>query len=60
LALTDKTRRFVPPAVVEGYQKGTPTGRLSEPAEIADAIVFLASAANRNIAGTFLPVTGGR
>jgi NAD(P)-dependent dehydrogenase (short-subunit alcohol dehydrogenase family) len=60
LALTEKTRMFVPPQVLERYVAGTPTGRLSEPDGIADAIVFLASAANRNIAGAFLPVTGGR
>jgi 3-oxoacyl-[acyl-carrier protein] reductase len=60
LALTDKTRQFVPLPVVEQYLASTPTGRLSEPDGVADAIVFLASAANRNIAGAFVSVTGGR
>jgi NAD(P)-dependent dehydrogenase (short-subunit alcohol dehydrogenase family) len=60
LVLTEKTRQFVPSPVVEQYRAGTPTGRLSEPDDIADAIVFLGSAANRNVAGAFVPVTGGR
>jgi NAD(P)-dependent dehydrogenase (short-subunit alcohol dehydrogenase family) len=60
LSLTEKTRQRVPPPIVEQYRASTPTGQLSEPAGVADAIVFLASAANRNIAGAFVPVTGGR
>lgn len=60
LVSSDKTRQFVPGPVIEQYEHSTPTGRLSEPDGIADAILFLASAANQNVAGAFLPVTGGR
>lgn len=60
LALTSKTKQFVPPPIVEQYRASTPTSRLSEPNGIADAIVFLASSANTNIAGALVPVTGGR
>ena len=37
----------------------TPLGRLGEPAEMADAVVFLASDAARFITGVGLPVDGG-
>lgn len=37
----------------------TPTGRLSAPEDIASAIVFLSSPANRNVTGETLNVTGG-
>jgi len=37
----------------------TPAGRLGEPYEIADAVVFLASAASSYITGITLPVDGG-
>jgi NAD(P)-dependent dehydrogenase (short-subunit alcohol dehydrogenase family) len=60
LVLTEKTRQAVPAPVIEQYEQATPTGRLSQPDDIADAIVFLASRANHNICGAFLPVTGGR
>jgi NAD(P)-dependent dehydrogenase (short-subunit alcohol dehydrogenase family) len=34
-------------------------GRLAEPEEVADAILFLASPAAAMITGTILPVDGG-
>ncbi|GAA3432563.1 glucose 1-dehydrogenase [Kutzneria kofuensis] len=37
----------------------TPLGRLGEPADVADAVVFLASDAARFITGAALPVDGG-
>jgi NAD(P)-dependent dehydrogenase (short-subunit alcohol dehydrogenase family) len=38
----------------------TPAGRPGQPGEVADAIVFLASAAASHIHGVLLPVDGGR
>jgi NAD(P)-dependent dehydrogenase (short-subunit alcohol dehydrogenase family) len=37
----------------------TPSGRLSVPDDVASAIVYLASPANGNITGVYLPVAGG-
>ena len=40
-------------------ERQVPMRRLIEPAEVADAVVFLASEKARMIAGAFLPVDGG-
>jgi NAD(P)-dependent dehydrogenase (short-subunit alcohol dehydrogenase family) len=37
----------------------TPLGRLGDPAEIADAVFFLASEQARYVTGVVLPVDGG-
>ena len=37
----------------------TPSGALSSPDDVAAAVLFLGSAANANITGTYLPVSGG-
>jgi NAD(P)-dependent dehydrogenase (short-subunit alcohol dehydrogenase family) len=46
-------------AVLEEYLAMTPLGRLEEPEDVADAVVFLASDAARFITGEALNVTGG-
>ena len=46
-------------AVREEYVALTPLGRLEEPKDVADAVVFLASDAARFITGEALNVTGG-
>lgn len=51
LTLTDHVRRNAPPQVREAIAGRVPSRRLSEPADVAELIVFLASAANRNISG---------
>jgi len=46
-------------AVIDDYVSMTPLGRLEEPEDVADAVVFLASDAARFITGEALNVTGG-
>lgn len=54
LTLTERVRATAPPQVLEGIAGRLPSRRLSEPADVADLIVFLASNANRNISGEVL------
>jgi len=37
----------------------TPLGRIAQPADVAPAVVFFASAASRYIPGETLPIAGG-
>ncbi|MFI5823389.1 SDR family NAD(P)-dependent oxidoreductase [Streptomyces rishiriensis] len=60
LTLTEGVREALPAALREEERGRTPTARLSEPAAVAHAAVFLASAANTNISGQVLHVDGGR
>ena len=46
--------------VEQGWVSGIPEGRLGEPREIADAVVFLASPMASYVRGLSLPVEGGR
>ena len=46
-------------AVRAGFLARVPLGRLGEPGEIADVIVFLASERASFVTGTLLPVDGG-
>ena len=52
-------RSMTPEAVRDEYVALTPLGRLEEPEDVADAVVFLASDAARFITGEALNVTGG-
>jgi len=52
-------RAMRPDAVRAEYIALTPLGRLEEPEDVADAVVFLASDAARFITGEALNVTGG-
>lgn len=54
LTLTERVRATVPPEIPERFAGRLPSRRLSEPADVAELIVFLASAANRNISGEIL------
>lgn len=47
------------PGVSDAFVAQTPLGRVADPAEIADVVTFLASAAARWITGVSLPVDGG-
>jgi NAD(P)-dependent dehydrogenase (short-subunit alcohol dehydrogenase family) len=49
----------MPPDEVEGFGGQTPLGRVGQPAEVAPAFVFLASAEASYITGERLAVTGG-
>jgi NAD(P)-dependent dehydrogenase (short-subunit alcohol dehydrogenase family) len=50
----------MPPEEVSTFGESNPTGRPAQPAELAPAYVFLASADSRFITGEVLGVTGGR
>ena len=57
---TDLTQRLLSdPAMVDQILGLTPMRRLVEPADVADAIVFLASDQARMITGHTLPIDGG-
>ena len=45
--------------VRESVRERTPSGRLSAPEDIAEAVLLLGSPANGNITGEYLPVAGG-
>jgi len=49
----------MPPEQVESFGRQTPLGRAGQPAEVAPAFVFLASAESSYITGEVLAVTGG-
>jgi 3-oxoacyl-[acyl-carrier protein] reductase len=49
----------IKPDVLEGYLKQIPIGRLGKPEDVANAVLFLASAESGYITGQVLPVTGG-
>jgi 3-oxoacyl-[acyl-carrier protein] reductase len=60
LTQTAKVRQGLPEAVRDAEQARTPTGRLSEPGDVASMVVFLCSAANQNVTGESITVAGGR
>ncbi|MCB1511242.1 MAG: SDR family oxidoreductase, partial [Hyphomicrobiaceae bacterium] len=49
-----------PDAVRRRYQDSMPTGRYTQPAEVADIVLFLCSDQAANITGSHLVVDGGR
>ncbi|HBX68935.1 MAG TPA: 3-oxoacyl-ACP reductase, partial [Chloroflexi bacterium] len=49
----------MPEHILDGMKARTPLGRLGEPADIANAFLFLASAEASFITGTVLRVDGG-
>ena len=59
--LTDLVRTFISQGKVneEAMLKRTPLGRFSAPEDIAEAVMFLASDAARNITGIHIPVDAG-
>ncbi len=59
IAWEAKLMRKSPDAVIENYVSLTPLGRLEEPEDVADTVVFLASDLARYVTGEALNVTGG-
>jgi 3-oxoacyl-[acyl-carrier protein] reductase len=51
---------FSTPEKMADYRKQTPLGRNGTPAEVAEAVVFLASDAARFMTGAILDINGGR
>ncbi len=49
-----------PSAAKQRYKSGLPSGRYTEPEEIADAVLFLTSDQSRNINGIQFVIDGGR
>ncbi|MDG4786856.1 SDR family NAD(P)-dependent oxidoreductase [Micromonospora sp. WMMD1102] len=60
--LTDKALNapFLGPEAVAAESAKTPTGRICTPDDVAQAVTFLASAANGHVNGQALSVAGGR
>ncbi|MGW2256040.1 SDR family NAD(P)-dependent oxidoreductase [Kitasatospora sp. NPDC001660] len=57
--LTETVRAHVPAGFLAEKGRSLPSGRMSLPEDVARAVVFLGSAANGNINGETLRVTGG-
>jgi 3-oxoacyl-[acyl-carrier protein] reductase len=58
LANTGFTRQ-APPEMLANYKKNIPLGRITEPQDIANTVVFLASDVSRDIVGQTISVDGG-
>jgi NAD(P)-dependent dehydrogenase (short-subunit alcohol dehydrogenase family) len=57
--VTENNLAYFTDDVREERRARTPSTKLSVPADVARAVVFLGSPANTNITGVFLPVAGG-
>jgi len=57
--VTERNRAHFGDEIRETVRQRTPSGRLSTPEDVASAVVFLASGANGNVSGAYLPVAGG-
>ena len=49
----------IKPEVLAEYEKQIPIGRVGTPADVANAVLFLASEESEYITGQTLPITGG-
>lgn len=59
LTLTERAQRLIPKAARDEVISRTPTRRLASPLDIAQAVLFLGSPANRHITGQLIRVDGG-
>ena len=55
-----RQRGFDPDSAVAELGKSVPLGRIAEPEDIADVVLFLASDAARYICGALVEVNGGK
>jgi NAD(P)-dependent dehydrogenase (short-subunit alcohol dehydrogenase family) len=60
MVLTEDIQERVPDEHKEQVRQHTPTRQLTTPEDVAAAIVFLGSLANRQITGEVIRITGGR
>ncbi|ANP56007.1 3-oxoacyl-[acyl-carrier protein] reductase [Streptomyces griseochromogenes] len=60
VTLTERVRARMPEQAREAERAATPSRTLTRPEDVANLIVFLASAANGNITGESVTVAGGR
>jgi meso-butanediol dehydrogenase/(S,S)-butanediol dehydrogenase/diacetyl reductase len=59
IAWEGELRGMAPEAVRAEYVSLTPMGRIEEPEDVADVVLFLASDASRFMTGQGINVTGG-
>ena len=57
--VTENNLAHFPDEVRESVRERTPSSRLSVPADVASAVVWLGSPANGNVTGVYVPVAGG-
>ena len=57
--ITTPMTKDLPEKIIEGMREKTPLGRMGEPEDIANAVLFLASEESSFITGHTLAVTGG-
>jgi len=55
-----ETRGFNPDTAISDLDKTVPLGRIAQPEDIADVVLFLASDASRYMCGSLLEVSGGK
>lgn len=60
LTMTERNEANFPRTLKQMETDRTPMGRLVVPEDVADAVVFLCSEANRSITGEVISLTGGR
>jgi 3-oxoacyl-[acyl-carrier protein] reductase len=56
---TDMTSEALTPEKVHELERSIPTGRLTHPADVANAVLFLASPLASQITGANIDVNGG-
>ncbi len=57
--VTENNLARFPDELRESVRQATPSAKLSQPDDVARAVLFLGSPANGNITGVYLPVAGG-